>query len=107
MTDWDVLGLAPGASADEVKRAYRAKAHLHHPDHGGDPAKFRAVHDAYERLKDGGDFGYFDMSDVLDAMQRGPTFDEEMEDLRHGMEGVKADLDEVRRRMRAWRERAG
>jgi curved DNA-binding protein CbpA len=47
-----VLGLAPGATRPDVKRAFRALAHATHPDHGGDAGDFRAVHDAYERLRD-------------------------------------------------------
>ncbi|HTJ84097.1 MAG TPA: J domain-containing protein [Polyangiaceae bacterium] len=46
---WAILGLEPGASEDEIKRAYRKKALETHPDRGGDPAVFRAVQHAYER----------------------------------------------------------
>jgi curved DNA-binding protein CbpA len=35
-----VLGLAPGATADDVKRAFRAIALRTHPDHGGDQDAF-------------------------------------------------------------------
>ena len=35
-----VLGLAPTATPDEVKAAYRAKARHMHPDVGGDPDAF-------------------------------------------------------------------
>ena len=45
---WEVLGLAPDASPEDVKRAYRKKALLTHPDHGGDEAAFREVQRAYE-----------------------------------------------------------
>lgn len=45
---WDVLGLPPTASPDEVKRAYRKKALETHPDRGGDEAAFREVQRAYE-----------------------------------------------------------
>jgi curved DNA-binding protein CbpA len=47
-----VLGLAPGATRPDVKRAFRARAHATHPDHGGDAGAFRAVKDAYEHLRD-------------------------------------------------------
>jgi hypothetical protein len=47
---WSVLGLAPGASLAEVKRAYRQRALETHPDRGGDATQFRAVQRAYEKL---------------------------------------------------------
>jgi DnaJ-class molecular chaperone len=50
------LGLAPGAAADEIKRAFRKIARECHPDvSGGDPAKearFQRARDAYETLSD-------------------------------------------------------
>jgi len=35
---WDILGVRPGAGADEVSRAYRDKARSAHPDTGGSQA---------------------------------------------------------------------
>lgn len=45
---WDILGVPPSATADEIKRAYRAKALETHPDRGGTDAAFREVRRAYE-----------------------------------------------------------
>lgn len=45
-----LLGVAPGASLDEVKAAFRRKALEHHPDRGGDAAAFIAMKRAYDRL---------------------------------------------------------
>lgn len=45
-----VLGVQPGASADEIKTAYRAAATKYHPDAGGDAWVFQQVQEAYATL---------------------------------------------------------
>lgn len=50
---YDVLGVGKGASADEIKKAFRRQAIEHHPDRGGDETKFKELNEAYEVLKDG------------------------------------------------------
>lgn len=50
---YEVLGVAKGASADELKKAYRKAAVKYHPDkEGGDEAKFKEAGEAYDILKD-------------------------------------------------------
>src|SRR5665213_3024301 len=49
---YEVLGVNKDASADEVKKAFRRQAVEHHPDRGGDEAKFKELNEAYEVLKD-------------------------------------------------------
>jgi DnaJ-class molecular chaperone len=52
---YGLLGVAPDASADIIKSAYRRKAAQFHPDRNPAPeaaAKFREVQEAYESLTD-------------------------------------------------------
>lgn len=50
---YEVLGVDKGASADEIKKAFRKAAVQHHPDkEGGDETKFKEINEAYEVLKD-------------------------------------------------------
>lgn len=48
---WTVLGLTPGASLDEVKKAYRKIMRVIHPDTSGMPQWYaQTVNDAYRQL---------------------------------------------------------
>lgn len=45
----EVLGVARTANMEAVKAAFRQKAKLAHPDHGGDSSAWQELHRAYEQ----------------------------------------------------------
>jgi DnaJ-class molecular chaperone len=45
-----VLGVGRGATVEEIKKAFRKLAHIHHPDKGGDVEKFKEINEAYQYL---------------------------------------------------------
>lgn len=49
---YDELGVAPDATAEQIKTAYREKVMRTHPDRGGNRAEFERVQAAYELLTD-------------------------------------------------------
>lgn len=51
---YKILGVEESASDDDIKKAYRALAMQHHPDQGGDEAKFKQISEAYSVLSDPG-----------------------------------------------------
>lgn len=58
---YQTLGVQPNASPDEIKKAYRKLANQHHPDKGGDQAKFKDISVAYDTLSDPNKKAEYDM----------------------------------------------
>ncbi len=46
-----VLGVADDAGPDDIRRAFRARALVRHPDHGGDDQSFTELLDAVDVLQ--------------------------------------------------------
>ncbi|MCX6794558.1 MAG: molecular chaperone DnaJ [Candidatus Falkowbacteria bacterium] len=47
---YNILGVSKNASPDEIKTAFRKKAHEHHPDKGGNAEKFKEINEANQVL---------------------------------------------------------
>lgn len=81
---YDILGVSEDASQDDIKKAFKKLAVQHHPDKGGDKAKFQEINEAHQVLGDqskrqqydayrkgwfsgfgGWDFGGFDIGDIV------------------------------------------
>ena len=92
MTDhYATLGVSKTASQDEIKKAFRKLASQHHPDKGGDTAKFQEIQAAYDTLGDetkrqqydnpapqftgfgAGNGAHFNMNDIFGQMFGGAT----------------------------------
>ena len=43
--------MTPSAKWEEIEKAYRSKAKVHHPDLGGDEDAMRALNEAYNYIK--------------------------------------------------------
>ncbi|SHG91306.1 DnaJ domain-containing protein [Ornithinibacillus halophilus] len=52
MNLYEVLGVSPDATIEEIKKAYRNKAKIYHPDVGGNPDEFIHIQRAYKILRD-------------------------------------------------------
>lgn len=66
---YSILGVSRTADADEIKKAYRKLARQHHPDAGGDEAKFKQINEAYEVLSDDKKRKMYDQFGTADSNQ--------------------------------------
>ena len=65
-TLYDLLGIPPHASTDEIKIAYRARAKVLHPDVGGNADSFQMITEAYEILSDPEKRAHYDATGTID-----------------------------------------
>jgi curved DNA-binding protein len=72
---YQILGIAPDSSADNIKRAYRKLASQHHPDKGGDTARFQEIQEAYAVLSDAGKRAAYDRPQPSFTNSNGFDFD--------------------------------
>lgn len=49
MRCFDALGLPDTATVEAIRKRWYELAAVHHPDKGGDAARFAELHEAYER----------------------------------------------------------
>lgn len=66
---YKTLGVSRNATEDEIKKAYRRLARTHHPDAGGDEAKFKEINEAYEVLSDKKKRQLYDQYGTADAQR--------------------------------------
>jgi curved DNA-binding protein len=60
MSHYQTLGVSENATPEELKSAFRNLAKKHHPDVGGDQAKFQQINEAYTTLSDPNSRAHYD-----------------------------------------------
>jgi len=80
---YNILGVSKTATKEEIKKAFRQKAHQYHPDKaGGDEAKFKEINEAYQVIGDEKKRAQYDQfGSNFEQAQAGGGF--------HGFEGFR------------------
>lgn len=71
MDPYKVLGVDRNTNESDLKKAYKSKAMKHHPDRGGDEAKFKELNEAYDILKDPQKKAAYDRYGTTDMHRQG------------------------------------
>jgi len=75
VTDYySILGVPRTATDEEIKQAYRRLASQHHPDKGGDTARFQEIQQAYAVLSDPAQRQQYDNPGIRINMGGNPHF---------------------------------
>ncbi|PLX27454.1 molecular chaperone DnaJ [Candidatus Parcubacteria bacterium] len=93
---YNILGVSKSASQDEIKKAFRKKAHEYHPDKAsGDEAKFKEVNEAYQVIGDSKKRSQYDQyGSSFEDMQRNGGFGG-FGGFSGGQGGVHVDMDDL------------
>ena len=78
---YEILGVSKEASENEIKKSYRTLSMKHHPDRGGDTAKFQEINMAYETLSDSGKKLQYDMEQSGNHPFNGGGVEHEFDDM--------------------------
>jgi DnaJ-class molecular chaperone len=70
---YSILEVDRTASADDIKSAYKRLARIHHPDKGGDEARFKELGKAYEVLSDEQRRAQYDQTGRTEPEAQGPV----------------------------------
>ena len=68
-----MLGVDKGASADDIKKAFRKKALVDHPDKGGNKETFQKLQEAYSILSDPAKKSQYDQTGQIPGEGGGPV----------------------------------
>ena len=75
MDYYNTLGISRGASAVDIKKAYKKQSMQHHPDRtGGDDTQFKEVNEAYQVLSNPEKRAMYDQYGTADPQQQGQGF---------------------------------
>jgi DnaJ-class molecular chaperone len=69
---YNLLGVSPTASSDEIRSAYKKAALKEHPDKGGNEETFKKIAQAYQILSDDEKRRHYDMTGVVNTNDRPP-----------------------------------
>jgi len=93
MSHYDTLGVNKDSTTSEIKKAYRKLASKHHPDKGGDTAKFQEIKEAYDILSNSEKRAQYDNPQQgfngFSYNTQGPAFEESLRKFHEAQEQAR------------------